>query len=247
MRMKSTLSLTAIVLLAMACGNGTGPDGAQVSLSFTTATPAGPLLSAMPVTLTDGVGNTLVITKAEVVLREVELKRADLADCDDVLGADDDCDEFEADPQVLDLPLDGNVETSVTINVEPGTYNQIEFDVHKLDDSDPRDQAILATRPEFDRISMRVEGTYNGNTFVFTSDLNEEQELPISLVIDEGVSSTNVTVRFDVSEWFVDGAGNYVNPESGNKGMANEGMIKENIKNSIEGFEDDDRDGEDDS
>ena len=40
-----------------------------------------------------------------------------------------------------------------------------------------------------------------------------------------------------------DAAGQTVNPATGNVGGENESLIKENIKNSIEAFEDDDRDG----
>jgi len=46
--------------------------------------------------------------------------------------------------------------------------------------------------------------------------------------------------------WVVDGSGNLIDPRTANKGGANEGLVKENIKQSVEAFEDDERDGDDD-
>ena len=45
--------------------------------------------------------------------------------------------------------------------------------------------------------------------------------------------------------WFRDGSGALVEPTSANKGGLNEGLVKENIKNSIDAFEDEDEDGDD--
>ena len=95
--------------------------------------------------------------------------------------------------------------------------------------------------------SIRVQGTFNGAPFTYETDLNVKQELNLSppLMIDNATGTTNVTVRIDLDAWFRDGSGNLVNPGSGNKGGANEGLIKENIKQSMEAFEDEDRDGDD--
>jgi hypothetical protein len=50
-----------------------------------------------------------------------------------------------------------------------------------------------------------------------------------------------------VDSWFRRGDGSLVDPATANKGGANEDLVEENIERSIEGFEDDDRDGRDDS
>lgn len=96
-------------------------------------------------------------------------------------------------------------------------------------------------------MSIRVEGTFDGQAFVFETDLNVEQELNFfpPLVIGESVS-TNITIKVGLDSWFLDANGQTVNPETGNDGEVNENLIKENIKNSIEAFEDKDRDGDDD-
>jgi hypothetical protein len=73
------------------------------------------------------------------------------------------------------LPLDGSVSQEITAQVDPGRYDEIEFDIHKPDDDNQRDLDFIALNPNFADISIRVTGTYNGLGFVFTSDLNEEQ------------------------------------------------------------------------
>ena len=73
---KRTLSALALLTVAVACGDGTGPGGDNtVSLSFTSRPGGGALLSRAAVlddTLVTN-GDTLIITSAEIVLREIEL------------------------------------------------------------------------------------------------------------------------------------------------------------------------------
>jgi len=246
MSLRKTLIAATLPLLA-ACSTGTEPTGTSVSLSFTTRAPSGPAFSIQhgADTLTDA-QNQLVITSAQVVMREIELERVDVADCD-VEPEPEGCDDFEIGPVLVDLPLNGATEREVTISIAPGTYDEMEFEVHKVNGGDEEDAAFVAANPNFDGISIRVTGEFNGNPFVFTSDLEAEQEFNLNppLVIDEGVSSTNVTVRVGLDQWFRDAGGNLIDPATGNKGEVNESMIKENIKNSIDAFEDEDEDGDD--
>ena len=253
-----TMVLTAAALVA-ACSDGTGP-GTQpgLSLSFSTRAPAGTLApgffaSSMADTLDDG-QNVLIIGRAEIVLREIELERMN-DDCDDEFSSDssssfddDGCEEFETGPMLVDLPLNGAVETEITIEVPADVYDEIEFDIHKVSNDDPEDADFRAQHPDMVGKSIRVTGTYNGEAFTYETDLDVEQEYDIvpPLVVDESMAMTNVTVLFDLSGWFADGAGNLLDPRTANKGGANEGIVKENIKQSVEAFEDQDRDGEDD-
>lgn len=250
--MKRTPRILAYALGAIAiaaCSDGAGPDGAQVSLSFTTqsggAVASGPAFRAADFTISDG-QNDLVITAAEVVLREIELKRVEVSDCDDVLD-DDACEEFETGPVLVDLPLDGGTAVMVTIPIDPGSYDELEFDLHKVSSDDPEDAAFRAAHPDMVDTSIRVQGTFNGEPFVFRTDLNVEQEFDLipPLVIGDAAVTTNVTVRLDLSQWFRDLSGALVDPATGNKGGENESLITENIKQNIEAFEDRDRDGDD--
>ena len=190
--------------------------------------------------------NTLEITRVQVVLREIELERLEVADCDvepEPLG----CEDFETGPVLIDLSLDGTTDTNVSVAVSAGTYDEIEFDIHKASADDPEDDAFLALNPAWEGKSIVVEGFYNTMPFTYETDLNEEQELPLvpNLVIGEDAPPTNVTIRLDVGTWFVDGNGDLFDPATALKGQPNENLAKDNIKASIDAFEDEDMDGDD--
>lgn len=248
------LILAMLVATAAACTTTNGPDSefANVQVSFATQRPAGPLASgaflsrAAGDTIITGI-DTLVIDRVQVVLREIELKRVETTDCDSAVDGDA-CEEFEAGPVLVDLPLGNTVQQTFAVNVPIGTYNEIGFDIHKPDDGDPDDQTFVTNNPAFADISIRVEGTFNGRAYVYTSDLNVEQELALvpALEITDMTVSANLTILIDIDSWFRDQNGAVLDPASANKDGPNEGIVKENIKNSVEAFEDDDQDGEQD-
>ncbi|UCD22964.1 MAG: hypothetical protein JSW51_07780, partial [Gemmatimonadota bacterium] len=99
---------------------------------------------------------------------------------------------------------------------------------------------------EFDKLSIRIMGSYNGDSFLYESDLGVEQELDLipALVVQEGAGSTNITVFVDLDAWFRDATGRLIDPDTANEGGANESLVEDNIKESMEAFEDDDRNGE---
>jgi hypothetical protein len=245
--------LLAVALVSMLAGcneDGTGPgnlDGANtVSLSFGlsggAAAPA-PSLFAGSLELTDGT-NTLVIETAELVLREIEFERVESTGCDSLVD-DDDCEEFEVGPFLVSLDLGGGVSQELTAVVDTGTFDEIEFDIHKPEDNDAADFAFIAANPNFDGVSIRVTGTYNGQAFVYTTDEGQEQEIDLTspLVVTEDSGPVNVTMMLDVSTWFENQAGMLIDPRTANKGEPNESLVEGNIENSIEGFRDDDHDG----
>ncbi len=253
-----TMVLAAVFLMA-ACSDGAGPSNQPgLSLSFSTRAPAATqapaaFASSLADTLDDG-QNVLIIDRAEVVLREIELERMN-DDCDDGFSSDsssssddDGCEEFETGPMLVDLPLNGAVETEITIEVPPDIYDEIEFEIHKVSNDDPEDADFRARHPDMVGKSIRVTGTFNSEAFIYETDLDVEQEFDLvpPLVVEESMTMTNVTVLLDLSVWFADGAGNLLDPRTANKGGVNEGIVKENIKQSIEAFEDEDRDGDDD-
>jgi len=234
------------ILVTLAACNTTNPtqlaDGA-VSFTRGTSGPTAALFERAEATAV----TALIITSAELVLREIELKRADVTDCD-LLGENDDgCEKFAIGPVLVSIPVGGSVSEEFSLAVPAGSYDEIEFDIHKVSSGDPADAQLLAQNPAFEDLSIRVVGTFDGQAFVFETDLNVEQELNLfpPLVIG-GSASTNITIAVGLDSWFLDANGQTVNPETGNQGGENESLIKENIKNSIEAFEDKDRDGEDD-
>lgn len=243
--MKTPLVLTVLcsALIASACSDSTSPESFQVSLSLTTGSTsasANRITTVRDITLNDGISE-LVMTRVAVVLREIELERVSAEDC---LG-DDDCEEFEAGPVLLELPLDGSVSTAFNIDVPADSYDELEVEIHKPDTMD--DAAFIAANPDFEDVSIRVEGTFDGESFVYLTDLNGEQEMDLNPPLEVGeAANVNVTLLLDVATWFRDGSNNLVDPVTANEGGANENLVEDNIEASIDAFEDDDRDGDDD-
>lgn len=235
--------LAFVALAATACSLDTGPgqpDRLPVTLRVA-ATPLSPTAQA-PESVTVG-GHTLVLGQVELVLRDIRLKRTDHAgDCEERA---DDCEYFSTGPMLLDLPLGGAPEKLVTVEVDTGTYHQVEFRIHKPED-DGGDSAFLAAHPDLKRISVRVSGRYDGRSFVYTSDLNAKQrnDLAPPLVVNTK-AAIDITLRVDVARWFV-ASGRLVDPATAEKGRPNDNLVRDNIRSSFHWFEDRDHDGKDD-
>ncbi|HEX9167105.1 MAG TPA: hypothetical protein VF862_14425 [Gemmatimonadales bacterium] len=238
-----TLALGMMALAA--CSDGTGPDTAgtgriRLNLSTLPVPAGGPALSE---TYTLG-GTTLVLSRVQLVVKEIELKRAeDSSTClDDAEGeSDDDCEEIEFGPILLELPLNGSVSQVLTVEADTGTYRELEFEIHKPEDGG-EDAIFLAQHPDFRRVSIRAEGTWNGTPFVFLSELGVEQELDLVPPLRiEAAGSTELTLRVDLRSWFLNSGGTaFINPATANKGQSAESVVSENIKRSFEAFENDD-------
>ena len=244
---KTGLTLSAMMGVA-ACADSTGPGSPPVSLSFSTkslvSTGAVSLLdaAAYDVTVTGG-GNTLVITRVQMVFKEIELKRSDADLCpDDAASETDACEELMLGPVLVELPLTTGVVTAASLSIPAGTYRELELKLHKPG-NDARDQAFRSANPTFADTTIRVQGTYNGRAFVFTSRVDEEMELEFNPPLTLGETGGNVTVQIDVAAWFRSFSGAVIDPATANIGGANEGIVKTNIKASFRSLEDDDRDG----
>ena len=166
-------------------------------------------------------------------------------------GHSDACESFNAGPYLLDVPLGSEVEKAFSVVVDTGTFDQVRFKIHKPEDDsgDPKDVAFLTDHPDYNKVSIRVVGSFNGTPFVYTTDLNAKQKLIFAtpLVVAESMQNVDVTIKVDVSNWFSNGAGGLVDPTTGNKGGENENLVKDNIRDSFRAFRDDNRDGEDDN
>lgn len=251
-----------VAVLLAACSDNTG---GRLSLAMSSVRPNPPVASAglsgvtgsaTVVTAGDStviaLGNdTIILRSAQVVLREVELKRVEAAACDAVEG-NGDCEEFETGTTLVSLPLGATAtEAVVAVTAPAGMYDKLEFKIHKPESAD--DAAFIAANPNFDGISIRVTGTYSQagsrSDFTYTSDVDASEEVVLStpLTVSDG-QPANVTLRVDVANWFLNAGGTaLVNPASGNKGQANEGVVRDNIEASFDAFRDDDHDGHDDN
>lgn len=242
-------ALAATVLLA-ACSDSSGPTstGRQVAFQLATkpAAPAAAGRAALAGQEIIAVGSdTIVLTSVQLVLREIELDRVNGGTCD-TAQVEDDCEELEVAATLLDLPLGAGAERQFTVAIDTGSYDKIKFEIHKASSGD--DSAFVALHPDFDGASIRVTGTYNGVAFTYVSDLDVEQEYsfnpPLTVTEDTGA---NVTLFVDLGAWFLNQAADgLIDPATANKGGALEGEVKSNIETSLNAFEDDDHDGEDD-
>ncbi|MBI2407439.1 MAG: hypothetical protein HYV19_03965 [Gemmatimonadetes bacterium] len=237
--------LFIVAAAAAACGDSTGPSRSATSLSFSAHAPAtsqmaGTLALNGQMTVGSG-GDTLVITKAQVVLKQIELKQAAGVSCPDSASKDDGCEELKLGPVLVDLPLSSNVTAPVTVSVPSGTYREIELEVHRVG-GDALDAAFTAAHPDFSDISIRLEGTFNGAPFVYTSKLDAELEMALEPPVVIDGAGGNITVQIDISNWFRNGS-TVIDPRTANVGGVNEGIVKEQIKRSFHAVEDHDRDG----
>jgi hypothetical protein len=270
-------AFAALASLVAACSDGSAPSSrSQVTFNLATGGVAGPALNQSGALALDG--DVLVLDTVKLVLRDIKFKRVNEDQCDgeDESGDDsatptlvrpaslhddggendgddghsDACESFNAGPYLLDVPLGTGVEKAFSVVVDTGTFDQVRFKIHKPEDDsgDPKDIAFLADHPDYNQVSIRVVGSFNGTPFVFTSDLDAEQRLAFAtpLVVAESMQNVDVTINVDVSNWFSNGAGGLVDPATGNKGGENESLVKDNIRDSFHAFRDDNRDGEDD-
>jgi hypothetical protein len=260
-----TMGIMALALIGCGGGGSGGGSGAgtgSVSLSSVTTDSstkashkAGAAGEASLKTLTDG-STTIVITRARVLLREIEFE----VDDDDLL---EDLFEYETPATVVELDLNGTLTNITAGNVPANTYDEIEFEIHRIDPLDADDAAAIAAAPagmfdDFlagDRYSIIIDGTVDVGSgpiaFTFQSRDEAEQEIELTspLVVTAG-GDVNVTLTSDMNLWFrtqdlsgnPDPAGALLDPRN----VINESTISDNIAKSYDGFEDDDEDGEED-
>jgi len=225
-----------------------------VSLSLSSLQPpgsAGPAITAAGDSTLITLGNdTIILRSVELVVREVELKKVEAAECDSV-SDNDDCEEFETGPFLVALPLGAAAATTeITVQAPVGLFDKLEFKIHKVDAA--AEAAFVAAHPGFGDISIKVTRTFSHagtrSDFVYTTDLGAVEEAFLSPALSvTGDGTTNVTLRFDVSAWYLSaGRTALVDPASANNGGANENLVKDNIEASFEAFRDNDRDGRDD-
>jgi len=231
---------------AVACSDvaGTARVPVTVSVSGSAAGARAAAIAGGPlrdVTIAGG-ANTLVITKAQIVLARIELHRGTTGSC---AASDDDseCAELKLDPMLVDLPMTPTVQQEIAVSVPAGTYNSLEAKIRAPRSGEDRTASFLAAHPEFAGKSVHVEGTFNGTPFAFDAAPEAELELAFQppIAIADGASN-NITLHVDLSSWFRNGSGVVLDPAN----AANASLIAENMRRSFHAFEDHDRDGRDD-
>jgi len=245
--------MLAAAALSACSDSGSPSSAAQVNFSVATrpavaaAAPVAMATVGTPETVTDG-SNTLVINQVQLVLREVELKRVE--DTSGCSGSENDgCEKLELGPILLDLPLGGpgGAARTFSVPVAAGSYDEVGFEIHKPSGDDASDAAFVQAHPDFAGVSVKVDGTFNGQAFTYVSDLDAEEEIALNPpLVTTDATATDLTLFVDLDKWFRDGTGSLVDPASANAGQANEALVESNIRGTLHAFEDEDHNGTDD-
>lgn len=248
--LKAAGALAAVAIVS-ACGSDlTGGNRHPVQLSFTTNAFVAPAGNRLAADLVVGPNHDLVLHRVQLVFGKIELDRIADAQCvAEVESADDDhahigseCEDVSRDPIMVDVPVDDALHPAINVPLAPGTYSKLEA---KLEPARDRATAFNAGNPALVGKSVRVEGTYKGNQFVFTSPVRANLEMAFDppLVIDE--KTKNATISLDVSKWFLDRSGAVIDPSAATDDGSNRQLIESNIRRSFHAFEDNDERGED--
>jgi hypothetical protein len=193
----------------------------------------------------------LVLTKVQVVLDKVELNESESTSCvAEIESGDDDhgemgieCEDVSRNPVLVDIPVDATLKTVLNVPVPAGTYSKLEA---KLEPARDDATAFNAANPNFAGKSVRVEGTYKGTPFVFTSPVRAGLEMSFSPPFVVDATATNATISIDLTQWFLDRSGAAIDPSTATPGTDALQTIEDNIKRSFHAFEDDDESGRDD-
>lgn len=234
-------TVTTTLFLWSCADSPTEPTGGQLSMtSFYTVTAPPAATSRLAASSVSGLAvDSISISRARFVLRDIEVKST----TDSV--------KLRTQPLVLELNLGSTLQDVGVTNVPFGTYQRVEFDVHRVDSSDLNGMSTSETAPFADflggeRYSIIIDGTVysNGDTgrvFQFQSkvDAKQKYDLTTPIVISGTSTSANVTLVINSAGWFKNSSGVVLDPSDVN----NESMIGENLKASIRVFKDDNKDG----
>jgi hypothetical protein len=276
------LLIVPVLLTLSACGDGTGPNrSGQVGVGFQVARTSAaassvasangtPLTGAPPTVTTSAAGlsiargpDTLVITSAMLVVRDVKLRSAAAvcSDDDDVAADvsvsadgksgshdsdDDDCPVVRVGPFLVNVPVNGADGARIAVPVPAGTYSAVRLTLHKVTGSDAASAAFQQANPDYRDISVRLVGTFNKTAFTFVSDVNAKINVPLTDPVTIAADGDDVTVSIDFSSWFVRAQGGLYSPAAANAPGSVRSAVQNNIRYTFRAFRDHDRDGRED-
>lgn len=208
---------TVFVAAALFAGCSGGARTSSVSLSARN--------SAATAQSTSTAAATVVLSRIRVALEKIELRNR----------TDDERTEIAVGPIVLDLKAadiaDGKVHKVLDSTIPTGTFDKIELEIHPL-------ERPIAGNPAGDDLASQhasaiIEGTFGDKSFTFVTALEAELEFEGDFVVTD--SSSNITFDVDTSTWFAkDGVA--LDPTD----PANRAAIEDNLRHSINAFQDDD-------
>lgn len=224
------LAVLLLVLAHLSCTDNPASTEDIGSVKISVKKVSQPTAQAASHILSTATGVT--ITSARVVIKKIKFESI----------IDDTLDFKFREPFVQELMTGATLTVIETVQVPFGSYKKSKI---KIDDLDPEDGQVYVDNPELQDRSVVVKGYVNNDlaeTFVFSFEFDEEQEKVFDppLVLDASSPTTNIVLEVDMSIWFTDAQGNLLDPRV----SENKSTIENNIKNSIDIFEDHDDDGE---
>lgn len=220
--------LFTVILITPGCSgsddNVVGPVAENFSLSV--STPSG---------LTKNTADVIKFTSVKLLIRDLKFEKENT----EGTGS-----EVKIGPFVINLNLTGTINTVAVVNIPNGTYDEIAFKIHKVEDNEtPPDPEFKEGTSGNQRFSVIVKGTFNGNTFIYKSRKSVQQKIKLSTPITiDGSKTFNVTLIVDPSKWFDDN-GTILDPRDSSNESKIDNLIKDNIKQV---FRDDNKDGKSD-
>lgn len=230
---KGSSYLITFLLLGSLVGcdsNSTSPSIGNFSLSVQKA--GGPSVGVK--------SDTLSIDTVKIMMKNVELFSGSSGEEEE----QEDSEEVELGPFVINLNLNGSVNTIALANVPEGTYRGVKFEIHRLNrDEAPLDSEFIDSTCGEKGYSVIVKGTYFGNPFIYKSRKSFKQHVffpnPIPVTNDGLI---NVTLTVDPYSWFIQN-GAYIDPADPNNYSLINDLIKSSFRNC---FRDDDHNGDHD-
>jgi len=247
------------VIAVAACSDSAGPSASStVSFAFRVA-PATSGISASRMfdgtdTTSAALNDSITLTKVQLVLSHIELSqidsacvRADTTDDNDEGEHLGDCHEIKLAPMLVDLPLTPDAKVELSAPVPPGKYRNLHARLTALTNESRQKGAadFLAANPDFAGTSVRIEGTYAGKPFTYTTNVRAEIFIPFRPPLDltDTTKAPSVTVAVDPSRWFKTASGTTIDPTTVGLDQPNNRYIAANIRRSFRVFRDDDHDG----
>lgn len=235
--LSSTLSLLLTAVIIAGCDTTNTSDEVNrgnVKIQFETVTSSSKTLSSSSTKLNsehdslavDGSNGSLQIDDIRFIVEKFKFEFEDDG-CEGAnAGEGPDCEEFEAEPFFVDLPLDDDILSLANDEIRTGLYKKIEFEVKDLDfeneeeGEDEEHQALAdSIRPEFpewpDEASMVLIGTFTPNAGdpqsfkVFTkAEIEIEHEFEPPLEVTDDNMQKVVSVRINPARWLLQADGN---------------------------------------
>ncbi len=155
----------------------------------------------------------------------------------------DDADEPVVGPLFADLTpgaIGSGLEQLFQGAAPAGTFDELKFVVGPISAAQAKGDANLEAMAA-QKASIVVDGTIDGKAFTFVSGLVAEFQIEGQITVS-ATSTTNITISIDPKSWFGGTGTARLDPTN----PADQSAIEDAIKQSIKGFQDDDRHGDDD-